>query len=40
MAALNKNYGSPNNMDLWVGIIGEKALSDGILGELGSTIVA
>ena len=33
-------YGSTNNVDLWVGIIGERALAGSDLGELGGKLVA
>ena len=33
-------YGSTSNIDLWVGIIGERALAASDLGELGGKLVA
>ena len=38
-AKLTEIYGHPDNCDLWVGIISEKSLKGGVLGELGGTIV-
>jgi peroxidase len=37
---LTKLYTTPDNMDLFVGIIGEESLSDGQLGDLGAKIVS
>ena len=36
---LKRIYGSPHNLDLWVGIISEKPLEGAVLGELGAKIV-
>jgi peroxidase len=36
---LDNLYQKVDNLDLWVGLIGEKPVSDGILGDLGSAIV-
>lgn len=36
---LTEIYGSPNNCDLWIGIISEDSHENGILGETGAKIV-
>lgn len=32
-------YGHPDNIELWIGVIAEKPVRNGILGELGARIV-
>ena len=36
---LEHTYGSPEKLDLWVGILAEKAVDGGIMGELGAKII-
>ena len=37
---LQSLYGSPEYMDLWVGVLSERSYGDGILGELGCKMTA
>ena len=36
---LKEVYGSPDNCDLWIGIISEDPVEGGVVGELGAKII-